>query len=116
MVFLQLRRFELPFVLGLGNSHPLALWLSVATGVAAFILTLLTNHELGVFKVLPYSFHLLVDFIVGVVFVIAPIALGFAGIDAWFYWANGAAVLLVVGLHRPEAVTVNSKSVSAATA
>ena len=78
-----------PFVLGLGSSHPLALWLAVGTGVAAFILTLLTDHKLGVFRVLPYSVHLAVDALVGVVFLVAPIALGFTGLDALYYWANG---------------------------
>ena len=92
----------MPFLLGLGESTPLALWLSVGTGVAAFILTLLTDHETGVLRVLPYSIHLAVDFAVGVMFLIAPIALGFAGLDAWFYWANAAAVLTVVGLHKPQ--------------
>jgi hypothetical protein len=38
---------------------------------------------------------------VGVTFVIAPFALGFKGIDAWFYWANAAAVLTVVSLNKP---------------
>ena len=92
----------MPFLLGLGESTPLALWLSVGTGVAAFILTLLTNHETGVIRVLPYAFHLVVDFAVGVTFLAAPIAFGFAGIDAWFYWANAAAVLTVVSLHKPQ--------------
>ncbi|MEO1033252.1 MAG: hypothetical protein AAFX55_17745, partial [Bacteroidota bacterium] len=54
----------LPFLLGLGSSNPLALQLSVATGIAAFILTLLTDHHLGVFKVISYRMHLIVDFIV----------------------------------------------------
>ncbi len=92
----------LPFILGLGQSHPLALWLSVVTGVAAFILTLLTDHQFGVVRVLPYSFHLAVDFAVGLAFIAAPLVLGFSGLDALFYWANGAAVLVVVGLHKPE--------------
>jgi hypothetical protein len=91
-----------PFLLGLGGSNPLALWLAVGTGVAALTLTLFTDHFLGVFRVLPYSVHLAVDLIVGIVFVLAPIVLGFTGLDAWYYWANGAAVLLVVGLHKPE--------------
>lgn len=91
-----------PFILGLGASNPLALWLAVITGVAAFVLTLLTDHQLGVFRVLPYGFHLAVDLAVGVSFILAPAVLGFAGIDAWYYWANGAAVLVVVGLHKPE--------------
>jgi hypothetical protein len=93
---------SLPFVLQLGSSTPVALWLSVATGVAALILTVFTDHELGVFRVLPYPFHVGVDALVGGVFVIAPLAFGFSGIDAWFYWANGAAVLSVIALSRPE--------------
>ncbi len=92
----------LPFLLQLGTSNPLALWLSVATGVAAFILTLFTDHMLGVLRVLPYWLHLAVDATVGVVFVAAPFAFGFTGLDAWFYWANGAAVLTVISLSRPE--------------
>ena len=96
----------LPFLLGLGNSHPLALWLSVGTGVAAFILTLLTDHQLGVMRVIPYSVHLIVDFLVGIVFLIAPFVLGFSGLDAWYYWVNAIAVLTVVSLHRPESEAV----------
>ncbi|MCR9296397.1 MAG: hypothetical protein NXI32_27110 [bacterium] len=91
----------MPFLLRLGQSNRLALWLSVGTGVAALLLTLLTKHETGVVRVLPYSVHLAVDFAVGLMFVVAPIAFGFNGLDAWFYWANAAAVLAVVALHKP---------------
>jgi len=85
----------LPFVFGLGAANPLAKWLAVATGATAFILTLLTDHELGVVKVVPYWLHVAVDRVVGVVFIAAPFALGFTGLDAAYYWANGATVLLV---------------------
>ena len=103
-----------PFLLQLGSSHPLALWLAVGTGVAAFILTLLTDHKLGVFRVLPYSVHLTVDALVGVVFLFAPSVIGFAGLDAWYYWANGAAVLLVVGLHKPQPAAASFQAAAAA--
>lgn len=93
---------SLPFLLGLGASNPLALYLSVVTGVAALTLTLLTDHQTGVFRLIPYQFHLVVDLVVGLAFVAAPLLLGFTGLDAWFYWVNGAAVLFVVGLHKPE--------------
>ena len=63
---------------------------------------MLTDHETGVIRVLPYGFHLAVDFAVGIVFLAAPFVLGFAGLDAWYYWANAAAVLTVVSLHKPE--------------
>jgi len=96
----------MPFLLGLGDSNPLAFWLSVATGVAALILTLLTDHDTGVFRVLPYTFHLLVDGLVGVAFVAAPVILGFSGLDAAYFWLIGATVLVVVALHRGEEAPV----------
>lgn len=92
----------MPFLLGLGQLNPLALWLSVATGCAAFLLTVLTDHHLGLIRVLPYKFHLLVDGMVGLVFVAAPFVLGFSGIELSYYVVLGATVLLVVGLHKPE--------------
>jgi hypothetical protein len=100
----------LPFLLGLGATNPIAFYLSVTTGVAAFILTAITNHQTGLLKLVPYKFHLVVDFVVGVVFVLAPFIFSLEGLDAIFYWLNGAAVLLVVGLHKPE----ETKGLSAA--
>lgn len=95
----------LPFLLGLGGSNPLALQLSIVTGIAAFILTLLTDHHLGVLKVIPYKFHLIVDFMVAIVFILAPFIFSFEGIDAYYYWINGIAVLTVVSLHKTDAAT-----------
>ena len=92
----------MPFILGLGSVNPLAFWLSVVTGIAAFFLTVLTDHHLGIIRVLPYKLHLAVDFLVGLVFVAAPFALGFAGLEAAYYWVLGGTVLVVVGLHKQE--------------
>lgn len=92
----------LPFVLGLGESNPMALYLSVTTGVAALVLTILTDHHLGLIRVLPYSLHMAVDLLVGLTFLAAPFIFGFSGLDAAFYWLNGAAVVLVISLHKPE--------------
>ena len=93
---------SMPFLLELGGSHPMAKWFSFAVGVAAFALTVLTDHKLGLWRVLPYSLHLAVDALVGIAFLAIPSLLGFTGIDAAYYWANGAAVAFVVSLHRPE--------------
>lgn len=95
----------LPFLLGLGSSNPLALQLSVATGIAAFMLTLLTDHQTGAYRVIPYKIHLLVDGLVGGVFILASFIFSFSGMDSFYYWIIGATVLLVVGLHKPEATT-----------
>jgi hypothetical protein len=104
----------MPFVLGLGAQNPIALWLSVVTGVAAFVLTLLTDHELGVFRVLPYWFHVAVDRIVGVTFVAAPLMFGFSGLDAGYYFANAAAVLLVTFVLNASESTEPSRGIATA--
>jgi len=92
----------LPFLLGLGASHPLALAVSPVIGVAALALTVFTDHHLGIIRVLPYRLHLAVDLGVGVLFLVLPFALGFSGLDAAFYILNGAAVVAVIGLSKPE--------------
>ena len=92
----------LPFLLNLGTTNPMAFWLSVVTGVAAFLLTVLTDHHLGLIRVVPYSIHMAVDLIVGLTFLAAPFLFGFAGLDAAFYWLNGAAVCVVIAAHKPE--------------
>tara|TARA_R110000796_G_scaffold252637_1_gene389606 strand:- start:50997 stop:51362 length:366 start_codon:yes stop_codon:yes gene_type:complete len=92
----------LPLILDLGSSNVIAYQLSVVTGVAAFILTLLTDHQLGLYRVVPYKYHLIVDFTVGLIFVLAPFIFSLKGIDATYYWVNGIAVLTVVSLHKPE--------------
>lgn len=92
-----------PLLLGIGSSNALALWVSVATGVAAFVLTVFTDHKTGLIHVLPYRLHLGVDRLVGIIFVAVPFALGLKGLDALYYWVNGAAVLLVTFvLNAPE--------------
>jgi len=92
--------------LNYGSSNPIAMYLSVATDVAAFILTFITNHETGVVKVLPYKIHLAVDFMVGVVFALAPFVLGFKGLDMAYYLVLGLTVLAVVGFHKPSAAAM----------
>jgi hypothetical protein len=93
-----------PVVLKLGQSGPAAMWLSIAAGVAALLLAALTDHPTGLVRIIPYWLHLRVDRAVGVVFIIAPFAFKFAGLDAWYYWVLAAAVLLTTSvLNAPEA-------------
>ncbi|MEL7256799.1 MAG: hypothetical protein AAFN80_03015 [Pseudomonadota bacterium] len=92
----------MPFLFGLGDVNILAFWLSVVTGGAALLLTILTDHHLGLIRVLPYSLHLAVDGAVGIVFAAAPFALGLVGVEFWYYLVLGLTVLMVVGLHKPE--------------
>ncbi|MCA9768290.1 MAG: hypothetical protein KC485_05675, partial [Gemmatimonadetes bacterium] len=72
------------------------------------LLTVFTDHHLGLVRVLPYRLHLAADFVVGLLFLALPVALGFTGLDAAFYLLNGAAVVAVVGLASPDAALVST--------
>lgn len=96
----------LPFLFGLGADDPLALYVSPVVGVAAFLLTVFTDHHLGLIRVLPYRLHLAVDLTVGIGFLILPFGFGFDGLDAAYYWINGAAVVTVIALSKPEVESV----------
>src|SRR5260370_4857661 len=83
-----------PCVLKLGQSGPVAMWLSVVVGVAALLLAALTDHPTGLVRIIPYWLHLWVDRAVGVVFVIAPFAFKFPGLDACYSWFLAPPALL----------------------
>lgn len=87
-----------PFLLTLGESAPVAMWMSVVTGIAALSLAALTDHDTGLIRIIPYWLHRWVDRAVGVVFLIAPFAFTFTGLDAWYYWINAGAILLVTSV------------------
>ena len=87
-----------PFLLKLGQSGPIAMWLSVVVGIAALILPALTDHPTGLIRIIPYWLHLWVDRAVGVVFIVAPFVFKFEGLDAWYYWVLAAAVLLTTSV------------------
>jgi hypothetical protein len=99
-----------PFLLKLGQSDPVALWLSVVTGVAALLLPALTDHPTGLVRVIPYWLHLWVDRALGVVFIIAPFAFHFTGLDAWYYWVLAAAVLLTTSVFNAPEVSAAQRA------
>ncbi|WP_375775628.1 hypothetical protein ACE103_27640 [Bradyrhizobium sp. ma5] len=100
----------LPFVLGLGGSNASAKWIAVVTGVAAIVLTFFTDHRTGVIRIIPFSFHVAVDALVCIIFVTVPFVLGFTGLDAWYYWANGGALLVVLCLQKSDAMPMRTAS------
>jgi hypothetical protein len=100
-----------PFLLKLGKSSPVALWLSVATRVTALLLPALTEHPTGLFRVVRCWLHLWADRALGVVSITAPSAFHFTGLYAWYYWVLAAAVLLTISvLNAPEMIAAQRAS------
>ena len=87
-----------PFLLGLGGTNSLALWISVITGAAVLVVSALTDYKLGALRTIPFQGHLTIDLAVAITFMVIPFALGFQGLDAHYYWINAAVVFTVVSL------------------
>lgn len=100
----------LPLLLGLGSSSALAFWIAFGAGLASFSLTLMTDHETGLFRLLPYSLHLIADFVIGVVLAVAPFVFGFTGLDATFYWIGAVAFFAIVALKQPSCACCQTTS------
>lgn len=98
-----------PFLLHLGQSGPVAIWLSVVVGVLALILAALTDHPTGLVRIIPYGLHLWIDRAVGILFIVMPYAFKFDGPDAWYYWILAAAVLLTTSVFNAPDQPVESR-------
>lgn len=92
----------LPFILGLGETQPLARWLAVGTGAAVVVVSLLTDYRYGAVRVLPFRGHLAIDAAAATVFALAPALFGFVGLDAWYYWLNAVSVFAVVAVSAAD--------------
>ncbi len=91
-----------PFILGLGESSPIALWLSVIVGIAVVFVSLNTTYKYSLFNNIPFDGHLLIDLGAATAFITAPFAFGFEGIDMYYYIANAAVVYLAVSLSESD--------------
>ena len=88
----------LPFLLDLGATSQLATGLSVVAGIGLVAYSLATDYALGVFHVIPFRVHLMLDIAAAVVFVAAPFVFGWQGLVLGYYLVMGAGVLAVVAL------------------
>jgi len=95
-----------PFVLNLGTTAPLALWLSVIGGMALIAYSLMTDYTFGFAKVVPFKAHLALDLIAAVGFLAAPFVFGWSGLTAGYYFVMGVAVVLVVVLSAVDEAAV----------
>lgn len=85
-----------PFLVLPSGAPQIAVLLSVAAGAALIIYSLITDYSVSARKAIPFKVHLLIDFVAGAAFVVAPFILGFEGITQAYYLVMGAAVIAVV--------------------
>ena len=87
-----------PFLLQLGDSTQMAIWVSVAMGGAVLVASALTDYRLGLLRTIPFGGHLAIDLVAATAFILTPFLLNMQGLDMHYYLTNAAIVYLVVGL------------------
>jgi len=83
------------------SSQPSATGVVLVLGVMAFIYSLLTNYELGLFKVIPMKAHLALDLLSGAFLALSPWILGFAGAVYLPHLVLGLAEIVAVIMTDP---------------
>lgn len=107
--------FVAPFLLKLGKSSPVALWLSVVTRVS-LLLSAFTDHPTVLVRVIRDWLHLWADRALGVVSITAPSAFHSTGLDTGYSWVFAAAVLLATSaLNAPEVSAAQRANLDART-
>lgn len=91
----------LPFLLKLGDTAPLALWLSVIGGIGLIAYSLATDYAFGVFRIVSFRGHLLLDLLAAVAFAAAPFVFGWSGLTLGYYLVMATGVLIVVAVSAP---------------
>jgi hypothetical protein len=93
-----------PFALGFADGTA-AQWVMIVLGVGTFVVSLATQYELSVLKLIPMPVHLMGDLAIGVVLLASPWVFGFAD-RVWVpYTLFGVLPFIVVSLSQRNAPT-----------
>ena len=93
-----------PFLLGFYRNGWES-WVPICLGAATILMSLCTNYELGAWRVLPMTVHLVVDFLAGAFLAASPWIFGFHEVVYIPHLALGLGEILVVVCSSREAFT-----------
>ena len=68
-----------PNLLGFAEIGGVTAWLPRIVGVMILLQALMTDYELGLMKVIPIAIHLMADYAIGAVLLLAPFVFGISG-------------------------------------
>lgn len=88
---------SMPWLLGFAQGGA-ETWVPVVLGVVALLHTVVTDFELGIFKLLPMMGHIMMDYGAGVFLIVCPWLFGFADIVWIPFVAAGVFELFVASI------------------
>lgn len=87
-----------PWIFGFSDLRGVAMWTPIVLGAAIVVYSLLTNYEFGLIKAIPMTYHLGLDYIIGILLITAPFALSFnnEASKVWYPSLIIGVILIVV--------------------
>lgn len=96
--------FFAPVIFGFQAVGGAAVVVPMVLGIILLIYSLLTQYELGVFKLIDFQYHLAIDVLAAVFLAVSPFLFGFIdqAVNAWLpHILVGVVVVLVVMFSQP---------------
>jgi SPW repeat len=100
-----------PWLLGFADGTA-AQWVPVVLGIVMLGQAVMTDYELGLMRVIPFSVHLAMDFALGILLAASPWLFGFSGRVYWPHLILGLAEIGVAAMTTRRTVTVGSANLS----
>lgn len=91
----------LPCVLGFANGG-IEMWAPVIFGAVAIFYSLITNYEVGIFKIISFKTHLAIDVVHAILLGASPWIFGFANRIFLLYLFFGLLEILVIFLTKMD--------------
>ncbi len=91
------------------------MWIPIILGISAVLYSIITNYELGFFKIISFKTHLLIDALSGILLASSPWFFGFAG-DIYIPHFLFGLLEIVVVIFTKTNTSMNFKNVKPHTA
>ena len=88
-----------PMIFGFESVGGAAVFIPRLLGVVLIVYSIFTRYELGIFKVIPMTYHLVVDFLASLFLALSPFLFGFSSnaANVWLpHVVVGVVVMIVV--------------------
>lgn len=99
-----------PWLFGFADGGP-QMWTPIILGASALLYSLLTNYELGVFKILSFKTHLAIDALSGILLAASPWIFGFADDVYMPHLLFGLLEIIVVSLTNSQKTSTSFTNV-----
>lgn len=90
-----------PWLFNFADGGP-QMWIPIILGAGAWVYSLITNYEMGVFKTLSMKTHLAIDTMSGILLAASPWLFGFADVVYLPHLVLGLFELLAVALTKTQ--------------